>query len=95
MKGKMMKIRISVPNDYGSDGDMSAAVQECYGGNHEAAQADECRECFDVLATKAKEAGLTFVESTDFGAEWTGTEAQCAAVREALPSWAYVSEIGE
>lgn len=90
-----MKLKISIPNDYNSEAKMEAAIAQCYEGDVEAAEADGCHECFEALASAAKEAGLTYAGETDYGAEWEGTEGQCEKAREILPVWAGISEIEE
>lgn len=87
-----MKLKISVPNDHNSVYDMVRAVADCYDGDDDAAAADEGRALYDALSTAALEAGLRFVETTDFGAVWDGTPEQCARAQELLPAWAYVGE---
>ena len=90
-----MKLKISIPNDYNSESRMAAAVAQCYEGDGEGAEADGCRELFEVLAAAAKEAGLSYAGETDNGAEWEGTEDQCEKARDLLPAWAGVSEVEE
>ena len=88
-----MKLKISIPND--SESRMRMAVEQCYEGDREGAEADGCRELFEVLAAAAKEAGLSYAGETDYGAEWEGTEASCDEARNLLPAWAGVCEVEE
>ena len=86
----MSTIQISIPNDFQSKPDYEAAIIECYGSPEEEADAaDGGRAIFDRLAEVANDAGLRYVESTDFGAVWAGSDSQIAAARAALPAWAY------
>jgi hypothetical protein len=87
--------QIDIPNDYNSEEDTSAAIIDCYRGDDEACENDNGQQLYEVIAYKAKEAGLIFVKSTNFGATWSGTDAQFAECRELLPAWAkrYASKI--
>lgn len=89
----MRTIRIAVPNDYGSDDAYRAAIAEVYGGDDATAAEDLGQELYCVLGDIASGAGLVYVRATDYGAEWRGTAAQVAAVRQALPTWASVADI--
>lgn len=91
----MPTVKISIPNDYGSEEDQAAAILDCYSGDQDAALSDECRACYDALASSASAAGLKFNRGTDFGAEWSGTATQCAEVRRLAPPWAYISSSGD
>lgn len=86
----MTTINISVPNDYNSEVATEAAIVDCYGGDTEAATADECRMMHEKLADAAIAAGLDFVKQTDFGIEWSGTAEQVEACH--LPAWASISK---
>lgn len=81
---------ISIPNDYLSESDGQAMISDVYGGDQDAASDNGFRNAYDRLADAAREAGLTYVASTDFGAEWEGTEAQIGVCRSLLPAWAYL-----
>jgi hypothetical protein len=78
-----MKLSISIPNDYGSEGDNFKALAE--EGSKE--------EMLETLACAACDAGLKFEEEKDFGAIWSGSAMQINAAKAALPGWAYVGEI--
>ena len=85
-----MKIKISIPNDFGSDHDYASALAECYAGDDEACANDSGARMYEALAIVAKGAGLTFVRETDFGDDWEGTESQVAQAEKVLPCWAGV-----
>ena len=93
----MALFKLNLPNDYNSESRMADAVAQCYEGDREGAEADGCRELFEVLAAAAKEAGLSYAGETDYGSEWEGTEEQFVACVAALPGWAqrYVSKVEE
>jgi hypothetical protein len=84
----MKTFQIDIPNDYNSEEDTVAALIDCYEGDEEACKNDNGQQLYEELACQAKKAGLTFVKSTDFGATWSGTDAQFAVCVEMLPSWA-------
>lgn len=86
-----MKIKISYPNDYGSEKYYAAAVEDCCGGDSESEGCEE--SLFEAMAYAAKEAGLQFVAESDYGAIWEGTADQCAKAEQIIPSWATASEI--
>ncbi len=92
---KPFNFKIQVPNDYNSEEDDSAALQECYDGDIEVCQNDNAQEIFDKLSTAATSAGLKYIDDCDFGATWSGTDAQFANCVEMLPNWAkrYASKI--
>lgn len=98
-----MKVALNVPNNYGSDADTVAAIEDCYGGSKKkasadrrsvfkalaaAAMADGCHELYKVLAAAATSAGLRYIEDTCVGAIWEGTDEQFQTCRAALPAWA-------
>ena len=91
----MKTFQLDIPNDYSSDEDTQAAIRQYYDGDEEACQNDNGQQLYEELAWQAKKAGLTFVKSTDFGAIWSGTDAQFANCVELLPAWAkrYASKI--
>ncbi len=91
----MKTFQIDIPNDYNSEEDTAAALIDCYRCDEEACENDNGQQLYEVIAYKAKEAGLAFVKSTDFGATWSGTDAQFAKCVELLPAWAkrYASKI--
>lgn len=80
--------KLSIPNDYNSEADDLTAIADCYDGDAEAAQNDDARALYEKLAGAAKSAGLAFVEESDFGAIWSGTDAQFEKCVELLPGWA-------
>ena len=78
-----MKLKISYPNDYGSDAAYAAMLADLgMDAREDSAQVE--REAFEAMAFAAKAAGGTFVEATDFGAEWEFSAAPDAG---AFPSW--------
>lgn len=79
----MSNFKLSLPNDYQSEED--------------AASMESAEQDYEIIAATAKEAGLVYVEETDFGAIWRGTDEQFTACVAALPSWAqrYTSKIEE
>lgn len=98
-----MRMRISEPNDCGSDEACQRAILDCYGfegaesaddarAARAAAEADLGEAIQECLADCAKAAGLQYVAPTDFGAVWEGSPAQCKRARKLLPAWAYISE---
>jgi len=91
----MKTFQIDIPNDYNSEEDTQAAIQQYYDGDDEACQNDNGQQLYEELAWQAKKAGLIFVKSTDFGATWSGTDAQFTECVELLPAWAkrYASKI--
>lgn len=88
-----MKIKISYPNDYGSDESYAAAVEDCCGGDSESEGCED--SLFEAMADAAKESGLQFVRQTDFGAIWRGTADQCAKAKEMIPGWASTYDLEE
>jgi hypothetical protein len=84
---KMAKIKINYPNDYESEADYQAAVAQC--GEDESSILDELGEIASI-------SGLEFVESTDFGAIWEGSEKEIEDCKRNLPEWAknYTSVVG-
>lgn len=85
-----MKIKISYPNDYGSEADYAKAVEDCCDGD---AKSEGCEEAlFEKMADSAKEAGLAFLSEADYGAIWEGTKSQCAKAEELLPDWASIGK---
>lgn len=73
-----MRIKISYPNDCGSEDAAVTAMTE-YGSEDEILRA---------LADSAIGAGLQFESATDYGAIWRGTPAQIGRAIAALPAWA-------
>ena len=73
--------RFSLPNDYDSAAD-DAAMLAADGS-------------YTDIADACTAAGMKFICSTDYGADWSGTPAQFEAARAALPGWArsYCGEI--
>lgn len=67
-----MNVSISVPNDHGSEPDAILMIAELYDGDLQACECDDGRQALDLLADTARDAGLKFVEETDFGAVWSG-----------------------
>lgn len=88
-----MKIKISIPNDYGSKERESMAIEELYDGDREACEGDQGRLFFDHLAEIAEDAGLKFFESTDFGNIWVGPKKAVEKAKTTLPAWAEFGEI--
>lgn len=84
-----MTITISIPNDFLSKEDEQAMIEDVYNGDYTAARDDEFRDAYNRIADAAEEAGLAYVASTDFGAEWKGDESQISVCRSLLPAWAY------
>lgn len=76
-------IKISYPNDYNSDEDYQAAIDEC-GDSEEAV--------LGRLAESARGAGLYFIKATDYGAIWKGNQDQVIGCLSNLPEWAYIGE---
>lgn len=70
-----MRIKISYPNDTGSDERFARAIDECV---------DE-EGLWEAMASAAKSSGCRFVESTDYGAIW-----DCPTMPP-LPEWAGIS----
>ena len=91
----MKTFKIQVPNDYNSEIDIATAIIDCYAGDEEAFKNDNSQQLYEAIAYSAKEAGLIFIKSTDFGATWSGTDAQFTNCVELLPAWAkrYASKI--
>lgn len=90
-----MKIKISVPNDYGSHEDQKMAIDEIYDGDIETCASDEGRLIFDELANIAKSGGLQFIEISDYGAIWGGNKNKIKKVIKNLPKWAGWGIVGE
>lgn len=89
------KIKISVPNDYGSREREEMAIAELYDGDREACEGDNGQLFFDRLSDIAEGAGLEIVESTDFGNIWIGTKEEIEKAKNDLPGWASISEVEE
>lgn len=81
----IIKMKFSFPNDFGSEKDVQAAIDDC--GTAEA--------MIEKMAETAKESGLAFVYETDFGAVWEGTHDQCEHAVQHMPDWVYTSSIEE
>ena len=71
---KMNTYKLSLPNDYQSEGDDAAMVA--------------AGESYEKITIAAKAAGLKYIRDTDFGAEWGGTADQFAECVKNLPEWA-------
>lgn len=84
-----MLITISLPNDFGHEHSMEAAIAACYGGDQEAAAEDCGERIAEILADVARASGLNYVRATDFGATWRGTAHQVDSCMQALPEWAF------
>jgi len=90
-----MRFKLNLPNDYGSEGDYAEAVAAAYGD--EAPDAIDEVELSEPIFVAAEESGLSFIRTTDYGAEWAGTAEQFEACIGKLPAWArpYASIIEE
>ncbi|MBK9427252.1 MAG: hypothetical protein IPN63_07660 [Gammaproteobacteria bacterium] len=90
-----MRFKLNLPNDYGSEGDYAEAVAAAYGD--EAPDAIDEVELREPIFVAAEESGLSFIRTTDYGAEWAGTAEQFEACIGKLPAWArpYASIIEE
>lgn len=90
-----MRFKLNLPNDYGSEADYAAAVAAAYGD--ETPDGIDEAELREPIFVAAEESGLSFIRTTDYGAEWAGTAEQFDACRSRLPVWArpYASIIEE
>jgi hypothetical protein len=84
----MNTFKLNIPNDYNSETDTQAAIDDCYGGDSAACESDNGQSLYESIAMAAKAAGLEFIEGGDFGATWGGTDAQFGKCVELLPGWA-------
>lgn len=95
---KEMKIKISIPNDYGSNQDYMDMLGDLYGSTDdealiEMASQDNGERCYEELAFAAKSAGLKFHHGTDYGAVWQGSKAKCKEAIANLPGWARIESV--
>jgi len=90
-----MKIKISVPNDYGGKEREDMAIEELYDGDREACENDGGRLIFERLGDIAREAGLVDIENTDLGCIWEGSTEAVKKAKNDLPEWASISDIEE
>ena len=88
-----MKIKISVPNDYGSREIEDMAIEELYDGDRKAAELDHGQALFNRLGDIAREAGLVDIENTDSGCIWEGSADAVKKAKNDLPEWASISDM--
>lgn len=93
LKALESRWKAGLPAAFSSD----EVIAEGRDGLDQAAANDEGRALYDVLAEAAEAAGLKYQSETDYGALWTGTEAQFASCVDRLPGWAkrYASKVDE
>ena len=91
-----MLFMLNLPNDFGSEADDQAAFVAAYGEDAEHGSASTA-VMYRPIWDAASDAGLHYVRDTDFGAVWTGSEAQFRRALEAMPEWArpYASQVNE